>query len=273
MLVAAAMATVGCSKEPAPTRRAAPAPEPEPSPAAYEIVEFDDGGSVAGHVRWTGERPESEALPVRLHADICGESQAPPVLRVSERGRVADVVVALTDVRRGRAPADEEAPLDVVRSGCRFEPHVAARMAGQAVRFSNRDAVMHNLRARRETRSVLDIGLPSEGAATTRTLEEPGVLRLVCDVGHTWELGWLHVFEHPYFAVTDDEGTFRIDGVPPGRYTLTVWHEGWLTVGSESGRPVYSNPVVLSRTVSVLPREETRMNFELSQQAAELAGQ
>ncbi|MFK7991007.1 MAG: hypothetical protein AB8I08_33615 [Sandaracinaceae bacterium] len=263
---------MGCDEKAAPRRQAVETPVVEPSAAAYEIVEFDDGGSVAGSVRWTGDRPEVGTLPVRLHADVCGQTQPAPTLTISERGRIRDVVVALTDVRRGRAGSEEEAPFEMARQGCRFAPHVVARRVGQSLRFTNLDAVMHNVRARRGARAVFDLGLPEAGAAVTRTLHEAGVLRVVCDVGHTWELGWVHVFEHPYFAVTNESGQFRIEDVPPGRYTIQVWHEGWREVGGESGRPVYSSPVVLTRTVSVLPREETRLSFELSQQAAELAG-
>ena len=72
--------------------------------------------------------------------------------------------------------------------------------------------------------------------------------------------------------MTDEAGRFRIPEIPPGRYTLRVWHEGWRVVGSDSGRPRFSSPVILTREVSVSPRQETAVDFELSQQLAELAG-
>jgi len=54
------------------------------------------------------------------------------------------------------------------------------------------------------------------------------VIQFKCDV-HEWMKGWIHVKEHPYFATTDASGTFRIDDVPPGTYTLVTWHERWGT--------------------------------------------
>src|SRR5690606_2719208 len=129
------------------------------------------------------------------------------------------------------------------------------------------------VRGRRGERTVLDLGLPEAGESARAAFDEPGPVRLVCDVGHTWEHAWVHVFEHPYFAVSDAEGRFRISDVPPGRYQLRGWHEGWRAQGTEAGRPRYSSPIVLTRSVSVSPRQETSSDFELGAHAAELAGE
>jgi len=56
-------------------------------------------------------------------------------------------------------------------------------------------------------------------------MRRPGLMKLQCDAGHTWMNGWIYVFDHPFFAVTDDEGAFAIRDVPPGTYTLELWHE------------------------------------------------
>jgi uncharacterized protein (DUF2141 family) len=55
-------------------------------------------------------------------------------------------------------------------------------------------------------------------------IREPGILRIVCDT-HAWMLGFMHVFDHPYFAITDEQGVFTILNLPPGSYTLKAWHE------------------------------------------------
>ena len=240
---------------------------------AYEVYELNDGGSISGTVRWTGPRPEVEQHPDREHGDVCGATQPSAALVVSGRDGVANAVVALVDVRRGRALTPPEEPPRLAQEGCRFVPHVLALVAGWPLDLVNRDPLMHNVRGRVGGRTVFDVGLPTEGATAREVLSEPGVVSLGCDVGHTWQRAWLHVYEHPYFATTDEHGGYRLNGVPPGRYTIRVWHEGWRIVGSESGRPVYSSAVILTRSVSVSPRQETRVDFELSQQAAEIAGE
>jgi plastocyanin len=274
-LLGAALAISGCSGEPqaAPPRRSRSEEARSPgAPSRYRVIEVEDGGSIAGNLRWSGPVPDLEPLPVRAQRAACGDEQPSRALTVSARGGVADAVVSLVHVRGGRAFAPPETPLTLERRGCRFEPHVAIAGIGHPVRFTNADPMIHNVRGFLEDRTVIDLGLPTEGSTAEVTLESPGVIRLVCDAGHTWEQAWLHVFEHPYAAVTDAGGAFRLQDVPPGQYVLRVWHEGWIVSGTRAGRPRYSNPILLTRTVSVSPRQETTLDFELSAQSAELAG-
>jgi plastocyanin len=269
----AALCLVACDEEEIPARPSPPAVRERVEPAEYEIIEYEDGGSIAGSVRWVGPRPELEPLPVRVDEAVCGERVRPPALRLSARGGVADAVVSLMDIHRGHAIEGPEEPVVIAREACRFRPHVTAVAVGAVVRFVNLDPILHNLHALSGGETVLDFGLPEQGSEREWRAEEPGVLRLVCDAGHGWELGWLHVFAHPFHAVTDEDGDFRISNVPPGRYVMRVWHEGWRIVGTRAGRPRYSNPVILTRMVSVSPRQETTIDFELSQRAGELAGE
>lgn len=247
--------------------------ETAPAPEGYEPMTLEDAGSVAGIVRWVGPRPSLEPLPVRSHAEACGPTQPSVALTVSERGAVANAVISLVDIHRGRALEPPDAPVTIAREGCRFVPHVAAVGVGWPIRFENRDEVLHNLHGLRDGRTVVDRGLPERGSAWRWRPEEAGVIRLVCDAGHGWEQGWLHVFEHPYFDVSDEDGRFRLPEMPPGRYVIRVWHEGWRVVGTRAGRPRYSNPVILTRTLSVSAGQETTVDFELSPQAAEIAGE
>ena len=276
-LLGAALVISGCSGEPPtaprPSRSRALGPAAPDAPAGYEVVEAEDGGSIAGNLRWSGPVPELEPLPVRTERDACGDEQPSRALVVSVRGGVADAVVSLVHVRAGLAFDAPEAPLTFERRGCRFEPHVAIAGIGHPVRFTSSDSMIHNVRGVLDGQTVIDLGLPEAGSTGERVMERSGVIRLVCDAGHTWEQAWLHVFAHPYAAVTNASGAFRLTGVPPGQYVMRVWHEGWLVSGTRSGRPRYSNPIILTRTVSVSPRQETTLDFELSAQSAELAGE
>ena len=249
----------------------APESTPEPDPT-YRVVEVTDTGTIRGSVLWSGDLPEGPVDErVRVHREACGETQPSRALRVSSAAGIADAVVSL-DIRRGAEAVQPEEPTLVDHQGCRFQPHVTAIATGWELRFRNSDEVLHNVHGFRAGRSVMDLGLPELGSEARRSVDLPGVIRLVCDAGHGWQQAWVHVFEHPYFAVTDERGRFAIPDVPPGQYSLRVWHEGWRVVGRRAGRPRWSNPVVLTRAVTVSTEHETTVDFELSVRSADLAG-
>ncbi|MCZ7687704.1 MAG: carboxypeptidase regulatory-like domain-containing protein [Sandaracinaceae bacterium] len=183
---------------------------------------------------------------------------------------MADAVVSLVDVEAGVALEPRAAT--VLTEECRYAPRVSAVAVDSPIVFRNADGVMHNVHAHRDGETVWDFALPDLGSTEQRVLEEAGALRIVCDV-HAWMEAWVHAFPHPYFAVSDAEGRFRITDVPPGQYVVRVWHESWRVLGTRSGRPERPSAVVLSRTVSVSGRQETTVDFELGEHAAELAGE
>jgi plastocyanin len=220
-----------------------------------------DGGTVTGRVRFVGEPPKTEPLAVRKNTDVCGEHKPSQALVVGPTKGVRGTVVALDGIQRGkRAPEFE---LDNAK--CLFVPHVSAVMAGAKVRIRNSDPILHNTHGFLERQTVFNIALPTKDQAVdvTQRIKKPGVVEVVCDA-HTHMRAWIVVRDNPYFAVTDDSGQFRIDEVPPGRYRVTAWHEGWLVTGKDKdGRPLYDPPRVLAQEVTVPPRGEVAVEFEL----------
>jgi hypothetical protein len=97
----------------------------------------------------------------------------------------------------------------------------------------------------------------------TQRIKKVGVIDLQCDA-HTHMRAWMVVRDNPYFAVTDDHGQFRITDVPPGRYKVVAWHEGWVVTGKDKdGRPVYDAPRVLIQEVTIPAKGEVRLDFEI----------
>lgn len=275
--IALAATLLACADDEAPPRRREAPSTLErdegavPPRPAYEVIDTNNAGSIAGNVRWVGPPPEPVMLPVRAHQDVCGDEQPSPALRVSARGGVADTVLWLADVRRGAPLEIPTEPPVIALQGCRFVPHVLAVGVGTTIAFRSDDPVLHNVHAFTGHETLWDFGLPTRGHIERRTIEAPGIIRLLSDV-HSFMQGWVQAFEHPYFAVTDAQGRFRISNVPPGQYVMWVWHEGFLIVGTQAGRPQYSHPILLSRTLSVSERQETTIDFELSRESAEIAG-
>jgi len=186
-------------------------------------------------------------------------------LAVSPESRgVQYAVVFLEDVARVEGGlALEGAVLE--NRACRFVPRVLAVRVGTELPVVNADPVLHNLRAWLPgRRHVFNVVQPTQGQVTRRTIKRPGVMTLTCDT-HVHMLGYLLSFEHPYFAVTNSDGAFRIPGVPPGTYRISAWHEGWIVVRQDAdGRVFYEPPHLLFQEVVVPESGEVRVLFELA---------
>ena len=162
--------------------------------------------------------PEKSCAELHAHAPLFTET-----LVVNPNGTVKWMLVCI----KGKVPGKHKPPAEPVvmdQVGCVFIPHVAAMMAGQEVEFRNSDPFTHNVRVtpklaagsnliftnkavRREVMGGAELGIP-----------------IRCDI-HFWMSAYLHVLSHPFFAVTGDDGSFLLNGVPPGTYTLQTWHE------------------------------------------------
>jgi hypothetical protein len=123
-----------------------------------------------------------------------------------------------------------------------YQPRVVVVQAGQTVEIKNSDATLHNVHTYKGTASLFNKaslqGLPPQKVKFPTTGD---VVRFKCDV-HPWMTGWVLVTDNPYFAVTRDDGAFNIANVPPGKYTLEIWHEKLGTetreITVEEGKPV-----------------------------------
>ena len=239
-------------------------PEETPAPPAYRAEEVTNGGALRGTVRIAGPRPRPEAFEVARQHRICGHSQPSPVVTVGPTGTLADAVVWIDGLDRGRALEPPEEPPTVVQSACRFAPHVLAVARGQRVLFRSEDPIVHNVHARFEDgHTWFDVGHPRPEVSVARLADRTGVARVVCDAGHPWELAWVHVFDHPYFAVTGRDGAFELEGLPAGEHTLRVWHAGWSVLRFESGRPVPHAPVEALLSITVVAGQTLEVPVEL----------
>jgi plastocyanin len=222
-------------------------------------------GSIAGRVVFRGAVSSGPPIPVgKEHVAACGEAVPSESLIVSPATRgVKYAVVFVEGVTRASEAAPAEATLQ--NRNCRFEPHVLAVQVGAELSVVNADPVLHNLRAWAEGhRHVFNVVQPTRGQVTRRTIKKSGVITLTCDA-HVHMSGYLVAFDHPHFAVTDDDGAFQIDGVPGGTYRVSAWHEGWTNVGREpNGRAVYDAPRLLSQDVTVQDTGVVRLTFELT---------
>ena len=207
------------------------------------------GGVVHGDVRLT-------AAPARKKWIVM---DADPRCASLHAGRVPseEVVVdaklgvrwAFVYVKEGARPAVAPAvPMLLAQSGCRYDPHVVGIQVGQPLLVRNDDPLLHNIHALPFANQVFSFGQPAQGQEGRVWFKTPEVMVQVrCDV-HPWMTAWIGVLDHPYFAVTDSAGAYALPELPPGFYTVEVWHEAYRSV---------------AKRIELNPGEETVLNFRL----------
>jgi hypothetical protein len=183
-------------------------------------------GTIEGRVGFVGTPPPPRTIAVT--SDPACAAAHPGGLVVHDvrgtGGGLADAFVAITGGLEGRVFAVPTTPVVIDQRGCWYEPRVAGAQVGQPILFRSSDDTLHNVHGEPRASARWNFGLPRRDAERTITLSAPELMVPVrCDV-HPWMRLDLGVLDHPFFAVTGEDGAFRWRGVPPGHYTLTVWH-------------------------------------------------
>jgi hypothetical protein len=165
-------------------------------------------------------------VAVGKDAKLCGDSVG--VNDTATNGNaLANALVWVDGVSTGK-PLPEKRRETLTIERCRFEPRVMAVVAKSTINVFSRDQVAHGPKFYREGAAepiesihTVDAGqvVPSEKIAA-----EPGFVEMRC-AEHPFARAFIAVFDHPYFAVTDAQGAFKIDGLPVGTYNVKVWHE------------------------------------------------
>lgn len=191
----------------------------------YRPVQLAASGTLDGTITLQATGPDT-VVATGKDATVCGDSAV-----VSETGASSargNALVWIDGIEAGKSLPDLRRET-VTMERCRFEPRVLAVVSGSTINVLSRDRVAHDARFYREGGGepvayvhTVDEGqvVPSEKIAAT-----PGIVEVRCS-RHPWARGYIAVFEHPYFAVTDANGAFRIDGIPAGTYVVKTWHEG-----------------------------------------------
>ncbi|MBI3604429.1 MAG: carboxypeptidase regulatory-like domain-containing protein [Nitrospirae bacterium] len=191
---------------------------------AYEGIVVAKGGELAGNIKAKGAAPENEVHKVIHNPEYCGDSISEETYLVNpENNGLQNTVVSLEGITKGKK--HDPATLVLENLKCRFVPHVLAGMAGDSYEIRNGDPILHNTHLRLEGTTILNVAMPENGKNIKKPLTQSGTIGIKCDA-HPFMTGALWVFDHPYFAVTDKNGEFKISDIPPGTYKVTIWHEG-----------------------------------------------
>ncbi len=217
--------------------------------SSVKIAKAQGGPGVTGKAVFEGTAPAPQ--PIRMDADpVCAlqhkDGANTEEVVVNPNGTLKNVFVY---VKQG-LPAGQkfEAPKTPVvfdQKGCHYEPHIFGIQVNQPFEIHNSDETLHNVHALPKASKEFNLGMPLKGMKLTKTFTSPEVMvKIKCEV-HPWMAAYGGVLDHPYFAVTGEDGSFTIKDLPPGEYTIEAWHEKY---GSQTATVKVSDTTEVSFT-------------------------
>jgi hypothetical protein len=222
--------------------------KPEPSPVYFKI---DPGtaATVTGQILFKGKRPapkvidmsEEPACVEAHHGKAYDES-----LVVNRKGAMANAFVYIKTGLEGKSFEIPANPVTIDQNGCWFHPRVFGIQMGQVLKVVNSDPVTHNIHPMAQVNREWNHSQGADDPPLARKFTKPEIMIAVkCNI-HSWMHAFIGVLGHPYFAVSQDDGTFEIKNLPPGTYTIAVWTE---TLGTQE------------RQLTVDPHGKAQANF------------
>ena len=168
----------------------------------------------------------ADTTPITIDPKVCG-THVPSAVEATPDG-LADVIVWIADAKTGKAlPID--ASRRAVERRCVLDPRVQATVSGSTVNVFNDDKALHKLvfldAGTGDTMQRMPFFNNGQVVASEKLAKKAGIVEVRC-AQHPWTRAYIATFDHPYFAVTEKDGKFTIDSLPPGKYTVNVWHEG-----------------------------------------------
>jgi len=191
---------------------------------AYKPAALSAVGSVGGNIKLDGPAPR-DTTTITTDQPICGMTPEPSTVATAKG--VSNAIVWIADVKTGKEFPTEKRS-DLSSEKCLLDPRVQAVVVGTTMNVFNEDRLIHKLvfiRGAHDTLTKMPFFNSGQMVASERIATQPGIVEVRCTL-HPWTHGYIAVFDHPYFAVTDANGAFKIDSLAPGTYKMMVWHEG-----------------------------------------------
>ena len=210
------------------------APAPAPAKVASEPVK---GASISGTVKVKGDVKKRKKIKMDADPKCAAMHAEPPLMEdivVDGSGNVQWAFVYVKKGAEGKKPTDAPAQAVINQVGCHYEPHVLGIVVGQELLIKNSDDLLHNIHALPFSNKEFNFGQPTKGLEEKKQFTTQEVMvKVKCDV-HPWMGAWIGVLDHGFFAVTGPDGKYAIPGgLPDGKYTVEVWHEGYKSVSAD----------------------------------------
>ena len=218
------------------------------------VLTFSFAGDIQGKITFDGKAPKMKSL--RMDADpvcVANNEVAPRKewLILDENNGLKNVLVFVKESPSNSLSSDyspPENPAVIDQNGCVYVPHVLGVMVGQDLDILNSDGTLHNIHALPKVNKEFNKAMPrSKKRMTVQFDKSEAPFKVKCDV-HPWMGAFIGVFDHPYFTVTNDDGSYVISGLEPGDYVIEAWHEKLgsqtanVTVGDSAANFTFKKP-------------------------------
>jgi len=196
--------------------------------AAWAVAQ--DNAVIKGKALFKGTAPRREVLDTSKDPN-CKKNKAKigdyqVIVNKTDPPTLRNVLVSVKEGLGDRTFKAPDKPVTITQVGCEYEPHILALMEGQALKVLNGDETNHNIHFLPKKNEEHNFSQPKPDAVgkELKLVAEDLPIKVKCDV-HPWMGAWVGVFKHPFFAITGEDGMFTIANLPPGKYTITAWHE------------------------------------------------
>jgi hypothetical protein len=196
-----------------------------PSADAGPAIDPAQAATISGTVNYGGQA-EVEQIDMSAEPDCAAKHSGGATRKIVDvnGGKLRNVFVYVKEGLPQRSwPAGGDAPV-LDQEGCEYRPHVLGVRAGQDFVIKNSDGLLHNVNAKPKTNRGFNVGQPTTMETKKQFSQAEVMVPVTCEV-HGWMQSYIAVVDHPYYAVTNDDGSFSIQGLPPGTYTVEAWHE------------------------------------------------
>ena len=234
--------------------------------ATYQEIDVADGGTIKGKLTFEGVLPDSaiEKIGISKNPDICdvdGTGYREVVWVDVEDGALRGAFVFIDDITEGKNwPVSADQKYVILQKGCRFRPWAQVVQPGPlTIRHDDGPTVLHNINTREMIgvekgrivkRTIFNFGQPEPGDIEKQLKpRRSAFISMNCE-SHNFMFGFMMAPIHPYAVVVEDDGTYVIDAVPPGSYTVKAWHP---TLGIQES------------TVTISGNQEVEANFSFSE--------
>ncbi len=215
------LASCGGSKDEAKKEESA-------APAAAAAVDEATAATITGKVAFSGAKPAMRNIDMSANP-ACARAHSTPQkseeVIVNDNGTVRYAFVWIKSGLPDRQWPTPATAVELAQDGCMYKPHVIGVMTGQNIEIKNDDPTNHNIHPMPKINQEWNESQPPKGESKTKSFpREEVMIPVKCNV-HPWMRAYIGVVSHPFFAVTGEDGSYTIKGLPPGTYTLEVWHE------------------------------------------------
>lgn len=245
---------LGCGKSEQP---AATSSQEQPAAAEGSVWQpTGEEGTITGKVSFQGQAPKFRAISMDADS-VCAAKHSGPVypeaVVTNGNGTLRNVFVYVKTGLEGKTFKVPDQPVTLDQDGCMYRPHVVGVQARQQLKVVTDDKTTHNIHPMPKVNREWNVSQPPGADPIIQTFSRPEVSIPVKCNQHPWMRAYIHVLSHPFYAVTGEDGTYALKGLPPGKYEIEAVHEQY---------------GAMTQQVSVAPKQTAPIDFTYRAQQA-----